>query len=253
MNESVSQAPDKQPRIFTPHEPQLNGDANRHVDIKSRGNKEGPMQSVSPADDQPSPLDPATFTKMVDGKLISEITTNPTTGKTPTIVSPALTPPERQGDLANETQLKSSSPTNSTAQTTSDVKPETFVRQRISIRGVPRPMEPAEEIPILGLPHDQIGIVKEGPVVRWLTGLQIYDKKYKSEAKKSIKMRQHNKSRAQMLLDRARAAGIAIDATDGVRQLEVGNVKRPLDVLDLADERPPPSAICGRLDTVCFS
>lgn len=184
-----------------------------------------------------------TFAEKVDEKLeAAKIHLNDTLGKTPTAVSPALTPPSqsrREATTTVDTQLVQAQRQTST-----------FVRQRISIRGVPRDLEPASSMPILSSPPSSIGIIKEGPVVRWLTGMQIYDKKYKRVAHKAIKTRTRNTSRANVMLERARAAGV-LGSDDRMREgAGARRHKRALDILDLENETPPPSAICGRLDVV---
>lgn len=131
-----------------------------------------------------------------------------------------------------------------------NAQPETFIRERISIRGVPRSMEAPSEIAALRLPFGEIGIVKEGPVVRWLTGLQIYDKKYARQAKKAMKTRQHNERQAQILLEKARNEGVIQGDARTACCISNDGLRRPNDVLDLVEEHPPPSAICARSDTV---
>ena len=110
-------------------------------------------------------------------------------------------------------------------------------------------MECPSEIGALRLPLDEIGVVKEGPVIRWLTGLQVYNKKYSRQAKKAIKTRQYNERKAQMLVEKARNAGILQDDTRHGTNDEL-TLTPPNDVLGLDGENPPPSAICGRRDTV---
>lgn len=183
---------------------------------------------------------------MVDEKLT--IDTNPTVAPTPTAVSPALTPPKGETSAALPRPEPISVETERIKADMDNGAKEPFVRQRISIKGVPRPMEPESEILALQLPIDEIGIVKEAPVVRWLTGLQMYDKKYKGSAKKAHKTRERNMQRAQMLQDRARSAGVPVDEIL-VTGEEDGESRLP-DVLDIIHEHPSRSAICGRRDTV---
>lgn len=112
-------------------------------------------------------------------------------------------------------------------------------------------METASEVGALRVPFDKIGIVKEAPVVRWLSGLQMYDKKYYRKAKKAMKTRQHNDRKAQILTEKAQKAGIIQGDNRRVwNAVDDDELSRPNDVLDLSGEHPPPSAICGRRDTV---
>lgn len=39
-----------------------------------------------------------------------------------------------------------------------------MIRERVSMRGVCRPLEDASELPSLNMPLDEIGVIKEGPV-----------------------------------------------------------------------------------------
>lgn len=191
------------------------------------------------------PSSPEGLAEMVDEKLM--IDTNPTVAPTPTAVSPALTPPKEETSAVLPRPQPISVNTERIKADMDNGAKEPFVRQRISIKGVPRPMEPESEIPALQLPIDEIGIVKEAPVVRWLTGLQMYDKKYKSSAKKARKTRERNVHRAQMLLDRARTAGMPVDELLVTGEDEESRLP---DVLDIIHEHPSRSAICGRRDTV---
>ncbi|KAF8309400.1 alpha/beta-hydrolase [Clavulina sp. PMI_390] len=224
-----------------------------------------------------------TLVDMMDKKLEDvNMDTNPTKSKTPTAVSPALTPPGEREDENAASASRSHTPSPMAIDPQVPTQHETFVRQRISIHGVPRPLEPSHEIPILAsslhgsastpsstthpiFDHTAIGVISEAPVIRWLTGLQMYDKKYKRQAKKSLAVRTVNQKRAEGWVEKAKVAGVDITPSewewnfrpghtgsdDEEIELLADGVKRPLDVLDLRDgrERPPPSAICGRTDT----
>ena len=48
-----------------------------------------------------------------------------------------------------------------------------MIRERVDIHGVVRPMEPKEEIEALNIPPQEIGIIKEAPVMRWLAGQEL--------------------------------------------------------------------------------
>lgn len=45
-----------------------------------------------------------------------------------------------------------------------------MIRERISITGVVRPMEPENEMQALTLDAEDLGLIKEGPVKRYLAG-----------------------------------------------------------------------------------
>lgn len=50
---------------------------------------------------------------------------------------------------------------------TQDIQNVLMIRERVDIYGVSKAMEPPEQIHALKLPPEQIGIIKEGPVLRW--------------------------------------------------------------------------------------
>ena len=83
-----------------------------------------------------------------------------------------------------------------------------FIRERVSALGKVRPMELAEEIEALRLRPQEIGIIKEKPVRRWLEGQDKWDKKYKRTADRVIRKRRHYEAKAQRLLDHAREQGV---------------------------------------------
>ncbi|KAF8195687.1 alpha/beta-hydrolase [Mycena galopus ATCC 62051] len=135
-----------------------------------------------------------------------------------------------------------------------------MIRERVDIKGEPRPMEPKEDLAVLRLKPSEIGIIKEAPTIRWLKGQEEWDMKYRKSAEKAIRQRRKNEEKAKKFLANARAQGLSLvsdtgpalarvgttsaHATDGVIQTE-----RRWGPLDLENERPPPTAIAKRLDT----
>lgn len=53
-----------------------------------------------------------------------------------------------------------------------------MIRERISTRGLRRPLEDEKDIPALHVPQEEIGMIKELPAKRYLTGQALWDKKY---------------------------------------------------------------------------
>ena len=86
-----------------------------------------------------------------------------------------------------------------------------MIRERVDAHGNVRPMEPAEEIEALRVPPQQIGVIKEMPVRRWLEGQEKWDKKYKRAADHVIHKRKRYEAKAQRLLDHARQQGLIHD------------------------------------------
>jgi hypothetical protein len=50
-----------------------------------------------------------------------------------------------------------------------------MIRERVNIKGVPRLMEPREEMSVLAIKPAQIGIIKEAPTIKWLKGQEEWD------------------------------------------------------------------------------
>ena len=72
-------------------------------------------------------------------------------------------------------------------------------------------MEPPEEIEALRLKPQEIGVIKEQPVRRWLSGQEAWDKKYKRTAEHVIHKRKRYEAKAQRLLEHAREQGLIHD------------------------------------------
>lgn len=130
-----------------------------------------------------------------------------------------------------------------------------MIRERVSVLGIPRPMEPASEMP--SIPTEQVGLIKEAPVRRWLNGLDEWDHKFSHTAKKVRKERERNEVEARVILDsfvkeqEESGVGASIIGETGNKGAQWVEEKR-YGPLDLSGEFPPPSAICGRRDTVKF-
>jgi len=156
-----------------------------------------------------------------------------------------------------------------------------FLRERIDIRGTVRPMEPPEEIAALKLQPIQIGLIKEGPTLRWHDGQKKWDQRYHKDTQRVLKQRTKCEARAARLLKGAFDQGFVHDDANVNRQateiisaqgqtehdpgstssIPLRNLRKPSSLgaiqadrrwgpLDLYDERPPATAIAGRRDTV---
>ena len=123
-------------------------------------------------------------------------------------------------------------------------------------------MEDKKEIPCLRLEADEIGLLREAPARRWLTGQEEWDKRFGNVAKNVEKRRRKAIEKYDKTLARARELGLvhspglenasvpADDTTvenEGDGEIQKGRRWGPLD---LESEHPPPSAIAGRRDTV---
>ncbi|KAL4249093.1 hypothetical protein ABKN59_005778 [Abortiporus biennis] len=146
-----------------------------------------------------------------------------------------------------------------------DVPGVVMIRERVDIYGRIRPMEPKEEVEALQVPTNEIGIIKEQPVRRWLSGQEIWDKKYHRSAVKVTKRKAHYEHKAEVLLEHARKQGLVLQKDKDKPQTmhRVGTIQRRSSTssvgsiernrrwgpFDLDGENPPPSAIAGRRDT----
>jgi len=144
-----------------------------------------------------------------------------------------------------------------------DIPQVITLRERVDIFGKVRPMEPKEDIPALQMKPQSIGIIKEPPVKRWLTGQEMWDKRYKHKALKVIKRRRKYEGKAARLLQHAHEQGVIHDSMSrpnldrrshshsSFASVASGIIvpDRRWGPLDLQDETPAPSAIAGRRDT----
>ena len=90
-----------------------------------------------------------------------------------------------------------------------------MIRQRVDRHGLIYPMAPESDIPALQMPASELGIIKPGPVRKWLAAKKEWDTQYASEKRKV------QKRRIKDIMD-----GGFESCGDG--------------------ERPPPSALAGR-------
>ncbi|GAA5905176.1 uncharacterized protein JCM6883_006308 [Sporobolomyces salmoneus] len=156
---------------------------------------------------------------------------------------------------------------------------DNMIRERISITGIVRPMEREEEMQALTLDPEDLGLIKEGPVKRYLAGKVIWDKKFAREQRSVNKNREKHlhksvKEEAKRITRRAEEAAKRkktdlMDsrskkhqqplAPDGPDQ-RVTDSPEPMDhvdeeaeetggIWDLHGENPPPSSIAARKDT----
>ncbi|KAJ7180300.1 alpha beta-hydrolase [Mycena crocata] len=138
--------------------------------------------------------------------------------------------------------------------------PALMIRERVNIEGTTRPMEAQENMPVLKLKSSEIGIIKEGPTIKWLKGQEEWDKKYKHNAERAIRQRLKNKEKAEKLIANARDQGLMLVSDNGPDLTAVVSTSahttkgiiqpdRRWGPLDLDEETPPPTAIAKRHDT----
>ncbi|KIJ65967.1 hypothetical protein HYDPIDRAFT_181064 [Hydnomerulius pinastri MD-312] len=134
---------------------------------------------------------------------------------------------------------------------------EGMIRERVSTRGVIRPLEPAEQLDAFHVPQDIIGVLSERAVRRYLEGKSHFDKKYAKEMQAIEKQRNRNidlakkdisKNFVQLQgLQNGKGKGKGRETTKAIKdglESSTGNWSWAW-----ADERPPPSSIVSRRDT----
>lgn len=129
-----------------------------------------------------------------------------------------------------------------------------FIRERVDALGKVRPMEPVGQLAALHLPSSEIGLIKEAPVRRWLTGQEAWDKRFQKRASAVLRKRKRYESKWEKLLEHAKQEGLFSDAPlrSTASVVSAGGaieLQRRWGPLDLENENPPPSAIAGRKDT----
>ncbi|KAF9028446.1 alpha/beta-hydrolase [Hymenopellis radicata] len=147
-----------------------------------------------------------------------------------------------------------------------DVPNITMIRERVDIHGYTRPMEPKEDLVVLRLRREEIGLIKEAPALRWAKGQDEWDKVFHKTAKKASKKRQKLEAKAHRMLEHAREQGLITasqPSRPNMREKNALHTKSPSEdsmartiqedrrwgPLDLENESPPPSSIAKRRDT----
>ncbi|WVN87708.1 uncharacterized protein L203_102896 [Cryptococcus depauperatus CBS 7841] len=150
-----------------------------------------------------------------------------------------------------------------------------IIRERVSTVGVIRPLSPVSSLAALNMPSEEIGILKEGPVMRYINGKALWDKKYERAGGRVEKRRKKNLSKAKksghkayngimrivrekMKAEQAKNSQVH-DVThkqkrEGKKDLETGsNDNREVSgswswTWAFQGDAPPPSAIVSRRD-----
>jgi hypothetical protein len=128
-----------------------------------------------------------------------------------------------------------------------------MIRERVGIDGVVRPMEREEDLQACCLHPDDVGLIKEGAVKRYMQGKSQWDKKYPSKRihnrrKRNVKQAaSHEARRIAKMAIRKESSQPAADSPDS----DVENNAAVMGTWAKVDgERPPPSSIAARRDTV---
>lgn len=141
-----------------------------------------------------------------------------------------------------------------------------MIRERVAPDGACRPLEPEAELSAMTMPRDEIGMIKEGPGMRYLNGQALWDKKFGHALKSVAKHRKRNIENAKKI-DAGKIAHMWQERVKQHHNEELGggtDWETDLEgdgndaILDkswswswaLKGEAPPPSAIVSRRDYV---
>lgn len=67
-----------------------------------------------------------------------------------------------------------------------------MIRERVSPDGTCRPLESEDQLEAMTMPADEVGMIKEGPAIRYLNGQSLWDRKYKHAIKTVERHRRKN-------------------------------------------------------------
>lgn len=128
-----------------------------------------------------------------------------------------------------------------------------FIRERISTKGIVRPMEPESDIKALKMLEGTVGVINELTAKRYLEAQAVWDKKFKDTLKTISKQRQSHLEHSEVE-DKARLKRLKESAN-----FKTGDANEMNKVLNSAnwswawvlagDENPPSAALVARRDT----
>jgi hypothetical protein len=120
-----------------------------------------------------------------------------------------------------------------------------MIRERVSIHGIIRPLEPEPELPAMQVSPELIGMPSEHALRRYITGHAHFEKKFSRALRRIANQRQQNLERA------SRDTHLHVTALQHYleRERTNGNGNGSMEWELDADERPPPSSIVARRDT----
>nr|GAT56166.1 predicted protein [Mycena chlorophos] len=146
----------------------------------------------------------------------------------------------------------------------SEWKTGIIIRERISTRGVVRPLEPESELAAFSVPSENIGVVSELAVRRYLSALNKFERKFSGARKSVEKSRHRNLERARKdtvknmsllhnFIGREAESSAFDNVVDGANSVKAGLLAMSGSwswawALD-SNENPPPSSIVSRRDT----
>lgn len=127
-----------------------------------------------------------------------------------------------------------------------------MIRERVSTRGILRPLEPESDLVACTMPPDVVGFLSERAIRRYLDSTAVFDKKFARHVKLIESQRRRNLKRAE------RQTTKNLEAYKDFTAKRRDIVSDPLEPTSLnkgwawaldAHEKPPPSSIVARRDT----
>jgi hypothetical protein len=127
-----------------------------------------------------------------------------------------------------------------------------MIRERISISGTIRPLEPEHDLPALQILPEHLGVVSERWVQRYVAGTKHHEKKFANRIKHLTKRRE----RAIANLQPVRGSEESAVPHKWIMNTMTARRKRKRKrassllawALEVDDERPPPSSLVARRD-----
>ncbi|KAJ7594874.1 Alpha/Beta hydrolase protein [Mycena floridula] len=124
-----------------------------------------------------------------------------------------------------------------------------MIRERVSIHGVVRPLEPESELDAMQVPHEMIGSLSELVIRRYLDARSKFDIKFASTIKSIEKHRRNALEREKKEALKNLATRNPDNPEDSVEKVRDSLIPSSGWAWALDGERPPPSSIASRRDT----
>lgn len=126
-----------------------------------------------------------------------------------------------------------------------------MIRERVSTRGILRPLEPESDLIACNMPPDVVGCLSERAIRRYLESAMTFDKKFARHAKAVEKQRRQNLKQAEKQTTKNLEAykDLAAKRKSGTNPLEPTSMNRSWTWALDVHEKPPPSSIVARRDT----
>jgi len=130
-----------------------------------------------------------------------------------------------------------------------------MIRERISISGTIRPLEPEHDLPALQIPPEHLGTVSERWVQRYIEGTEHHEKKFANRIKHLAKHRERAMANLQRVRGSQEGSAVTHAHGWGIKKMTRNRKMKGkrtsgllMWALEVDDERPPPSSLVARCD-----